>query len=687
MFSEKKLLEVNKINKRQNQYVEELVQKIRSNKKTKELYFTSPTGTGKTHMMAKLIDSLPENFFIVTTLSRGGLHLQIKDKLKVLCEKNNNFKVFGLSDYTKNTNKKKKNEINELINKNKDKIIWIRDEAHVKTNNWHKIFEPFKPKIINFSATNFISGIKCKFNDTYMLRKTKIIPAATIKDVLDKLSEIKKIHENVPKYNPCAIFRVFNEKIVKEIEKESLNRKFNVKNLSHIKNHPREINNICCCDENETDVVITKLKITEGIDFRRCHCVYLDNFPKKTTIKQFIGRASRNALFWREDIDIFAEKNSDLKGNNELMSIENLCPNESFYVKNGFLNNGIKLIELREETGEFQICYDEKYQANYINIKNYSFYKEVIEKYPKTGPLLEIHEYIHYSKKINDREIAILGPDTIQEVMHKDKKGKIIRGEIIEDKKLTSKMRQHCKFKKFIEKKYGSILKKKLKIFFRISKNKKNNNYGFDKRFNSSFGYCVEYYAKIELELIDYRRFKEDAKKDLISYYNKNKHKCDNENDILKVRIAALFYKEEMEKYYSNFIGKKIKPPSIYSLIKDNFAFVEKVIKFGNIAKEFICEKVYGGKIDKNHLYDPLLSVNHISALCDFISKDTILDLKCHSANKECLLQILAYHYLSTKRDDLKIKKLILYDPTIDSIKSENFIEIDLTKYKNVLNF
>ncbi|MCR5775912.1 MAG: hypothetical protein K6G84_00660, partial [Lachnospiraceae bacterium] len=47
----------------------------------KAINFTSPTGTGKTKMMSKLIDRLPEYYYIITTLSKGQLNRQIRDSL------------------------------------------------------------------------------------------------------------------------------------------------------------------------------------------------------------------------------------------------------------------------------------------------------------------------------------------------------------------------------------------------------------------------------------------------------------------------------------------------------------------------------------------------------------------------------------------------------------------------------
>ena len=82
------------INKLQDEYVDELIRLIKSSDydSMKAISFTSATGTGKTKMMSKLIDKLPNYYYVVTTLSKGQLHLQIKESLANDCNnKNNNY--------------------------------------------------------------------------------------------------------------------------------------------------------------------------------------------------------------------------------------------------------------------------------------------------------------------------------------------------------------------------------------------------------------------------------------------------------------------------------------------------------------------------------------------------------------------------------------------------------------------
>ena len=217
---------------------------------------------------------------------------------------------------------------------------------------------------------------------------------------------------------------------------------------------------------------------------------------------------------------------------------------------------------------------------------------------------------------------------------------------------VTSKIDKFCKFNKFITKKYQNILDEYSSQCF-----KSKNDFEFDKKCNSCLGFCVEYYAKIKL-------FGEELFKPFIDLAC-TEAKTNEINDAIRVRAAMIIYREEMKRCYGSTLAGIIPTISVTNLVKEYYSsFVDMVAMLGDATAKFVLEKVYGGKIDSNtRFYDPDLSVNHISALCDFISKDTILDLKCTSSiTEKHLKQVLSYYYLSTKRTDLDIKKLIVYD-------------------------
>lgn len=77
------------------------------------------------------------------------------------------------------------------------------------------------------------------------------------------------------------------------------------------------------------------------------------------------------------------------------------------------------------------------------------------------------------------------------------------------------------------------------------------------------------------------------------------------------------------------------------------------------------------------YLTSPVLSIDHISGLADYIDEHTIIDIKTTSSiTVQHIKQVLAYHYLSTKRSDLDINKVIVYD----AVKGKS-VTIDLTNH------
>ena len=100
---------------------------------------------------------------------------------------------------------------------------------------------------------------------------------------------------------------------------------------------------------------------------------------------------------------------------------------------------------------------------------------------------------------------------------------------------------------------------------------------------------------------------------------------------------------------------------SIEQLVNHNDKFVETVVKLGKSTRDFVLKEM--PELGKNPIHDPNLSVNHISALCDFLNKKTIIDIKCTGyINETHMKQVLSYYYLSKKRSDLNISKVIVYD-------------------------
>ena len=300
------------INRIQDEYIDELILLMNDSSydSIKMINFTSATGTGKTKMMSKLINKLSDCYFIITTLSKGQLHVQIGNSLDKDC-KQKNYTVYGSADYRINSVL----QANDIISKipNDMKCVWLRDEGHIRTNRFEELLLNVCHKVINFSATNTHSDIICNFAQTMMLR-TVTQTTGTPEDAIEKLLEIKEAHKNVSGYNPCAIFRCVGgddnlyDLIVDLCESNGLR-------YIDITEDPYVMSELCE-DDNEYDVIINKFKIVEGIDIRRAHVLYMDNQPaNNATTIQVIGRCRRNALLYRDDIDIFAPENTDLLKN------------------------------------------------------------------------------------------------------------------------------------------------------------------------------------------------------------------------------------------------------------------------------------------------------------------------------------------------------------------------------------
>ena len=433
------------INQIQDSYIDELISIINnpSYAAMKTIDFTSPTGTGKTKMMSKLINKFPDYYFIITTLSKGQLHLQIRESLQKDCNQNN-FYVYGSADYKINS----KLDANDIIGKIpvNTKCVWLRDEGHIKTNRFDALLQNVCYKVVNFSATNMHSDIQCNFAQTMMLR-TVNQTNGTPEDAIEKLLEVKEIHKNVASYNPCAIFRCVGGDNALYKQVVDLCEEYDLKYIDITENtfNMAEL----CEDDNEYDVIINKFKIVEGIDIRRAHVLYMDNQPaSNATTIQVIGRCRRNALLYRNDIDILAPENSELlkatrecyvyynvknmkidsDADGELcyafcdkISCESLKAGMTIHVENGQLSNGLYVLELQGCTGDFAINVDSNTGFNVISPIT-SFYDTVEKRFNEylyipdwniNDEMTEDGHYVkHYSKIHIDDVSRLLLNDT-----------------------------------------------------------------------------------------------------------------------------------------------------------------------------------------------------------------------------------------------------------------------------------
>lgn len=238
----------------QNGAVLKLIQKIETQD---ELTFRAPTGSGKTYMMADLMNQVLEKsnniVFLVSTLSKGDLAKQNYEKF---CQYKDNGKFSHINPYLINTNVSGEERLfiptghnvyllprdlfreggrlmqgameNFLQTLTLDKffgglgkkVYLIKDECHIATNNLDSIKSTIFSKTINFSAT---PNLKRGQNPDVEITDEEAVNAKLIKhiemgddnetvaDAICKFEEIKDNYRNMLGVNPCLIIQISNK--------------------------------------------------------------------------------------------------------------------------------------------------------------------------------------------------------------------------------------------------------------------------------------------------------------------------------------------------------------------------------------------------------------------------------------------------------------------------------------------
>ena len=648
------------IDERQNMYVKQLADIINQNSLRKEIFFNSPTGTGKTVMIAKLINLLNEEeyFFIITTLSRGGLNHQVESSLKSKIAKTNYY-VFGVSSYTQATTLQG-NEILELIPENK-KLIWIRDEGHIKSNNWTTLLEKKSNKIINVSATNKEVDIQCVFTDTPLLRTPNQL-YGTPQDSINKLLEIKNIHKNVPAYNPCLIVRDVNGSLLDEFV--LLCKRHNLKYID-ITEETVNIQELCKND-NDYDVIINKMKITEGVDIPRANVIYIGNRPSnEATVIQLIGRVRRNALLWHKDIDIFDENNKNLLEEtsktyiyyrydnvaatsidgelcmelSDTISLEQLLLDEVL-VTNNHLSNGYKIAELETlfepYTGILKLSHKERF----VTVSN------LPTLYKKTTSFSRFDGF-KFKEISSDKELIQVSFDKTK-YYKQNGAGKWRVTTTVSDNILYGKL------KTYIEAKYSEELSL---MQHQIYEAEKSDNVSFAQRkITASLTFLTEYYLKFLLF----------GKEFLQPFYNIAEHQFEqtqykfSELDVILFSLSML-YKNQLNIYYGTLIGRMIPALNLDEIMElpENIK-LEIVEKANKGLRVLSTRMVFENKpYSSYHLGNSKILHGVVSLLT---KNKLVLLSNVGNITKNQIYKGLAYHFLSTKRYDLLIDEVIIYD-------------------------
>ncbi|PPE05089.1 type III restriction protein res subunit [Entomoplasma ellychniae] len=327
--------------------------------------FKSPTGSGKTIMLCKLINSMisknSELIFLVSSLSKSELALQNHEtffnfsvdnplikpfyinsetseeaSLQIPCEYN----VYSLPTNLYNKHGKLfKGILESFLNNIKlkgKKIILIRDECHIETTNLSKL-NHFFDKILNISATpqttKFLIDVEISEYDAErfgLIKQVKEMGNGGIEEfelAIKHFISVKEKYIKTFNINPCMIVQISNEDKGsyewKTIKKILNNPQFNlhwmylatnikdydtndkIKNISN-SNKKIKWKKYARNNNSQIDVIISKMVITEGWDIpRACMLFQLRDTKSKSLTEQIVGRVRRNPILknWNDYVD------------------------------------------------------------------------------------------------------------------------------------------------------------------------------------------------------------------------------------------------------------------------------------------------------------------------------------------------------------------------------------------------
>ncbi len=232
--------------------VSELVEQLRDKD---EITFKAPTGSGKTYMMADLMNRVLEQnddiVFLVSSLSKGDLAGQNYSKL---CEYQQTGAFPHLNPYLISTELSGEERLyiptdynvyilpRDLYRKggrlmqgamdaflqeitgcyswdDRKEVLLIKDECHIATNNLDTLSDTYFAKVLNFSATpNLRRGqhpdVEIKSTDAENAKLIKHIVEGeetdTVGDAINKFEEIKQNYLDLLNINPCLIIQISN---------------------------------------------------------------------------------------------------------------------------------------------------------------------------------------------------------------------------------------------------------------------------------------------------------------------------------------------------------------------------------------------------------------------------------------------------------------------------------------------
>lgn len=234
----------------QNNAVSELFERLDV---SDELTFKAPTGSGKTYMMADLMNRVIRDrddvVFLVSSLSKGDLAGQNYTKFceykqtgsfpllnpyLISSELSGEERLFIPTDYNvyilprdlyREGGRLMQGGMEAFLQEitgwnnweNRKDIYLIKDECHIATNNLDNLSDSYFTKIINFSATpnrGQHPDVEIKSEDAENAKLIKHIVEGedtdTVGDAINKFEEVKENYRNLLKVNPCLIIQISN---------------------------------------------------------------------------------------------------------------------------------------------------------------------------------------------------------------------------------------------------------------------------------------------------------------------------------------------------------------------------------------------------------------------------------------------------------------------------------------------
>lgn len=340
----------------QKETVSKLVNLLK-NSKQKSLVFKAPTGSGKTYMIADFMNQVlaedKDVVFLVSSLSKGNLAQQNHEKFEdygstfthlnpflINSEISGEEQLFIPTDYNvyslplslyKKGGRLMQGSLTNffealtggrLLGGLEKKIVLIKDECHIATNNLDDIPDGFISRIIDVSATPKLErgqypDVEITNEDAEQAKLIKSIEWGDenqrLEDAIKKFQEVKEEYRNLLGVNPCLIIQISNKD---KADEELDNKIFPALDKTDLKwmlivNDPKK------CDSNDVmkakklpvdkwkkyakdntasiDVIIFKLTISEGWDIpRACMLFQMRDSHSKQLDEQVMGRVRRN---------------------------------------------------------------------------------------------------------------------------------------------------------------------------------------------------------------------------------------------------------------------------------------------------------------------------------------------------------------------------------------------------------